>query len=78
MRVLIVATHTTPPGLSDEVRVGRHQRVDYLELAQRFGTMYHDYNALRSKSLAAMVRGSFSFRHPSGAGSGAPGETRRI
>jgi hypothetical protein len=48
MRVLIVATNTTPPGLSDEVRAGRHQRVDYLELAQRFGTMYHDYNALRS------------------------------
>ena len=51
MRVLIVATNTTPPGLSDEVRAGRHQRVDYLELAQRFGTMYHDYNALRSPGL---------------------------
>jgi len=51
MRVLIVATNATPPGLSDEVRAGRHQRVDYLELAQRFGTMYHDYNALRSHRL---------------------------
>jgi hypothetical protein len=51
MRVLIVATNATPSGLSDEVRVGRHQRVDYLELAQRFGTMYHDYNALRSNRL---------------------------
>jgi len=51
MRVLVVATNATPPGLSDEVRVGRHQRVDYLELAQRFGTVYHDYNALRSHGL---------------------------
>lgn len=51
MRVLVVATNTTPPGLSDEVRAGRHQRVDYLELAQRFGTAHHDYNALRSNRL---------------------------
>ena len=51
MRVLVVATNATPYNLSDEVRVGRHQRVDYLELAQRFGTMYHDYNALRSHRL---------------------------
>ena len=51
MRVLIVATNATPSGLNDEVRAGRHQRVDYLELAQRFGTMYHDYNALRSNRL---------------------------
>jgi len=55
MRVLIVATNATPSGLSDEVRVGRHQRVDYLELAQRFGTMYHDYNALRSNRLLRWV-----------------------
>ena len=51
MRVLIVATNATPPGLSDDVRAGRHRRVDYLELVQRFGTTHHDYNALRSPGL---------------------------
>ncbi len=47
MRVLVVATNTTRPGLSDEVRAGRHQRVDYIELAHRFGTPYVDYSSLR-------------------------------
>jgi glycosyltransferase involved in cell wall biosynthesis len=51
MRALVVATNTTPPGLSDEVRAGRHQRIDYLELAQRLGTTHHDYNALRFHRL---------------------------
>lgn len=51
MRVLVVATNATPPGLRDEVRAGWHQRVDYLELAQRFGTAHHDYNALRPSRL---------------------------
>ncbi len=47
MRVLVVATNATRTGLSEEVRNGRHQRVDYLELAARFGTTHLDYNALR-------------------------------
>ncbi len=55
MRVLVVATNATPKGLIDEVRVGRHQRVDYLELAQRFGTVHHDYNALRPNRLVQRI-----------------------
>lgn len=55
MRVLIVATNATPPGLKDEVRSGRHQRVDYLELAQRFRTVYHDYDALPSRRLCRRI-----------------------
>lgn len=55
MRVLIVVTSATPPGLSHEVRVGKHHRVDYLELAQRFSTVHHDYNALRQPRLLRVL-----------------------
>lgn len=47
MRVLIIATNATPANLAAEVRAGRHQRVDYMELARRFDSTYLDYNALR-------------------------------
>lgn len=52
MRVLIIATNATPAGLAAEVRAGQHQRVDYLELAERFDSEYIDYNRLRSLPLA--------------------------
>lgn len=61
MRLLVVATNTTPPSLSAEVRAGRHQRVDYLDLAQRFGTVHHDYNALRPNWLARRFEDLFRF-----------------
>lgn len=52
MRVLIIATNVTPAGLPGEVRAGQHQRVDYLELAERFNSEYIDYNRLRPLPLA--------------------------
>jgi glycosyltransferase involved in cell wall biosynthesis len=52
MRVLLIATNTTPAGLAAEVRAGRHQRVDYLELVERFNADYIDYNRLRPFPLA--------------------------
>jgi hypothetical protein len=56
MRVLIVATNATPPGLSNEVRIGRHQRVDYLELAQRFRTGTTTITRCRHAACAAGSR----------------------
>lgn len=52
MRVLLIATNTTPAGLAAEVHAGRHQRVDYLELVERFNADYIDYNRLRPLPLA--------------------------
>lgn len=52
MRVLIVATNTTPPRLAAEVHARQHQRVDYLELAKSFNSQYVDYNRLRPLPLA--------------------------
>lgn len=46
MKVLVVATNTTPDDLSHRVAAGQHQRVDYFELADRFGEPYVDYNAV--------------------------------
>ncbi len=57
MRVLIVATNTTRLGLRDEVRTGQHQRVDYFELAERFGTTYCDYNMLRPNRFLQQLEG---------------------
>ncbi len=51
MRVLIIATNSTPAGLAAEVRAGKHQRVDYLELAERFNSEYLDYNRLPARPL---------------------------
>ncbi|MFQ3633425.1 glycosyltransferase family 4 protein [Roseiflexus sp.] len=59
MRVLVVATNATPKGLINEIRTGRHQRIDYLELAQRFGTVHHDYNALRPGRLFRQIEDLF-------------------
>ncbi|MCS6881929.1 MAG: glycosyltransferase family 4 protein [Oscillochloridaceae bacterium] len=52
MRVLTIATNATPAGLAAEVGTGQHQRVDYLELAERFNSEYIDYNRLRNLPLA--------------------------
>ncbi|NJN16876.1 MAG: glycosyltransferase family 4 protein [Oscillochloris sp.] len=55
MRVLVVATNATRPELAAEVRSGRHQRVDYLELAERFGTTHIDYNQIKAHRLLGNV-----------------------
>ncbi len=52
MQALIIATNATPAALAAEVRAGQHQRVDYLELAERFNSPYVDYNCLRAVPLA--------------------------
>jgi glycosyltransferase involved in cell wall biosynthesis len=43
MRLLIVASNESPPGLTQEVEQRRHQRVDYIALAERLGGDYVDY-----------------------------------
>jgi glycosyltransferase involved in cell wall biosynthesis len=55
MRILLVATNTTRPELPAEVAAGRHQRVDYFELADRFAARYYDYNPLRPNRLLEWV-----------------------
>lgn len=57
MRVLVVATNATRQQLSEEVRAGVHQRVDYLELAERFGTHHVDYNRLKPNRPLQQLEG---------------------
>lgn len=47
MRALIVATNETPLSLRREIADGIHQRVDYLELADRLDAEYVDYNVVQ-------------------------------
>ncbi len=46
MKMLIVATSTTAPGVHEEIRAGKHHRIDYLELADRFDSQYVDYTGI--------------------------------
>lgn len=46
MKTLIVATNRTAPELAAEVAAGKHQRVDYIELAQHLGGQYVDYGII--------------------------------
>ncbi|GIV86256.1 MAG: glycosyl transferase family 1 [Chloroflexus sp.] len=50
-RTLIVATNSPAPWLAEAVRAGKHQRVDYLELADRFGSRHVDYAIVRHNRL---------------------------
>jgi glycosyltransferase involved in cell wall biosynthesis len=50
MRALIVATNTTPSGVRREIASGKHQRIDYMELAQHLNTIYVDYSLVRGKT----------------------------
>jgi glycosyltransferase involved in cell wall biosynthesis len=45
MRPLFVATSSTPPDAAEQVAAGQRHRIDYLELTQRLGGAYLDYNA---------------------------------
>lgn len=47
MRPLIVATNKTAENIRQEVKSGKHQRVDYLELSERFASECVDYNSSR-------------------------------
>ncbi len=44
IKTLIVATNATPTGIAQDVAVGRHHRVDYLDLAETYGSDYVDYS----------------------------------
>lgn len=50
-RTLIVATNAPAPWLAAAVHAGKHQRVDYLDLAARFGNRYVDYGIVRANRL---------------------------
>ena len=64
MRLLIVATNKTADNIHQQVKSGQHQRVDYLELSERFAAEYVDYNRINSNRitgwLAARLRIDFS------------------
>ncbi|NJN94936.1 MAG: glycosyltransferase, partial [Anaerolineales bacterium] len=64
MRPLIVATNKTAENIRQEVKSGKHQRVDYLELSERFASEYVDYNSINENRimswLAAKLRIDFS------------------
>jgi glycosyltransferase involved in cell wall biosynthesis len=57
MRVLVVATNATRSDLAEHLRAGRHHRVDYLELAGRFGTPHVDYGVVKPNELLHKVEG---------------------
>ncbi|MEZ4666403.1 MAG: glycosyltransferase family 4 protein [Anaerolineae bacterium] len=50
MKVLIVATNNTAPDLLAKIAEGKHQRVDYIELARSLSTHYIDYEITPPKS----------------------------
>ncbi|MGC8801504.1 MAG: glycosyltransferase family 4 protein [Chloroflexus sp.] len=50
-RTLIVATNSPVTWLEESVCAGKHQRVDYLELANRFGSRHVDYAIVRHNPL---------------------------
>lgn len=52
MRILIVATNATPIGVKEEIRIGKHHRIDYMELSNRLATVYMDYSAIRNNKPA--------------------------
>lgn len=47
MRALIIATNVTPAGVEEEIRTGKHHRIDYLELSSRLPAAYMDYGTIR-------------------------------
>lgn len=46
MKALIIATNETPEGVKEEIRTGQSHRIDYLELSERLGAPYMDYNTV--------------------------------
>jgi glycosyltransferase involved in cell wall biosynthesis len=55
MQTLIVATNATPPNVAREVCAGEHQRVDYMELADRLRATYVDTAEVRDHTLMRYV-----------------------
>ncbi|GIV87116.1 MAG: glycosyl transferase family 1 [Chloroflexus sp.] len=56
-RTLVVATNAPVPGLAAAVQRGTHQRVDYLELAERFGSRHVDYGIVRKNRMLERLEG---------------------
>lgn len=51
MRILIVATSATEPGVEAQIAAGNHPRIDYLELARCLPADYLDYNTIQPASF---------------------------
>lgn len=51
LKVLIVATNHTDPLVTEQVRAGKHHRLDYMELAARFRSEYIDYSVVKHNSV---------------------------
>lgn len=56
-KTLVVATNRPVPGLAAAVQRGIHQRVDYLELAERFGSRHVDYGIVRTNRMLERLEG---------------------
>jgi glycosyltransferase involved in cell wall biosynthesis len=52
MRTLLVATNATPTGVREQIGQGDHHRIDYVELADRYGMSYLDYNSVWPSRVA--------------------------
>lgn len=57
----MVATNAPVPGLVAAVKQGFHQRVDYLELAERFDNRHVDYGIVRPNRMLERLEGITRF-----------------
>ena len=55
MRPLIISSSLTAVGIAEKIQAGSHPRIDYLELAERMGTDYIDFNRFERNDLIRRV-----------------------